>query len=131
MKPKASAAKKIAAFRMPSYTRHSICSQLYCLALTVVLLALPLAGIRIERAPILTPLATELVPLGTSLQSPPASLFHLSSFAAPARLVLGPLPSAAFAANADSDGQIQNIASLGFPDSRAIDIPNGRSPPSD
>jgi hypothetical protein len=131
MKLKASAAKKIAAFRMPPYTRRLIYSQLCSLALTLALLALPLAGTRIERAPILTPLATELVPLGTSLQSPPTSLFHLPSFAAPARLVLGPLPSAALAANAGSDGQIQNLASPGFPDSGAIDSPHGRSPPSD
>jgi hypothetical protein len=131
MNPKASAGKKIAAFRMSPYTRTSIYSQLCCLALTLVLLALPLAGIRIERAPILTPLATELVPLGTSLKPPPASLFHLPSFTAPARLVLGPLPSAAFAANADSNGQNQNIASLGFADSGAIDSPRDRSPPTD
>src|SRR6266852_3155120 len=70
MKPKASAARKIAAFRMPPYIRRPICSQLGFLLLGLTVLALPLAGIRVERAPILTPLATELVPLGTSLQSP-------------------------------------------------------------
>jgi hypothetical protein len=99
--------------------------------LTLAVLALPSAGIGIERAPILTPLATELVPLGTSLESPPATGFHPPSFVAPARLVLGPLPSAAFAANADRDGQIQNMASPGFRGSGAIDRPHGRSPPSD
>jgi len=62
------------------------------LVLALALLALPLAGITIERAPILTPLATELVPLGTSLQSAPSSPFLPTSFMAPARLVLGPLP---------------------------------------
>jgi len=130
MKLKASAARKIAAFRMPLYSRRSICSQLYCLTLTLALLALPLAGTKVERAPILTPLATELVPLGASLQSPPTNLLYLTSFAAPARLFLGPLPSAAFAWNADSDGRVQNITSSGFVESRATDSPNGRSPPS-
>jgi hypothetical protein len=130
MKPKASTAKRIAAFRMPSYTRRPICSQLGCLVLALAVLALPLAG-SIERAPILTPLATELVPLSTSLQSPPSSHLALSSFLAPARFVLGPLPSAVFESDADSKGRIHNLTSFGFPDSRAIDIPNGRSPPSD
>jgi hypothetical protein len=90
MKPKASAGKKIAAFRMSPYTRDSIHSQLCCLALTLVLLALPLAGIRIERAPILNPLATELVPLGTSLQ-PPISPFLIygSRQARPGTFALG------------------------------------------
>jgi hypothetical protein len=131
MKPKASAAKQIAAFRMPSYTRRPICSQLGCLVLALAMLALPLAGFRVERAPILTPLASELVPLGTSLQSPPAGPLDLPSFLAPARLVLGPLPPAVFEPNADSKGRIHNLPNFGFPDSRAIDIPNGRSPPSD
>jgi len=99
--------------------------------LTLAVLALPFAGIRMERAPILTPLATELVPLGVSLESPPATHFHLPSLVVAARLILGPLPSAVFAANADSGGQVQNIASPGFPDSDAIDRPHGRSPPSD
>jgi hypothetical protein len=131
MKPKASAAKKIAAFRMPPYTRRPICSQLGCLVLALAVLALPLAGIRLERAPILTALATDLVPLGTSLQSPLSGSLELPSFLAPARPVLGPLPSAVFGPNADSKGRIHNLTTLGFPDSRAIDIPNGRSPPSD
>lgn len=131
MKTKAKLANKIAAFRMSPYTRRSICSQLYCLALTLALLALPLASIMPERAPILTPLATELVPLGTSLQLPPTNSFHLPSFGAPARLVLGPSPSSVFALNPDSDGRLQNITSLGFSDSGAIDSPNVRSPPSD
>ena len=130
MKPKASTAKKIAAFRMPPYTRRPICSQLGCLVLALAVLTLPLAGIRFERAPILTPIATELVPLATSLQSPPSSPVDLPSLLAPARLVLGPLPSAVFGPNADSKGLIHNLTSFGFPDSRPIDIPNGRSPPS-
>src|ERR1700735_1010657 len=111
MKTKASAARKIAAFRMSPYTRRSIVAQLYCLALTLAVLALPLAGIRFERAPILTPLATELVPLGTNLQSPPSNHLDLRSFLAPSRLVLGPLPSAVFGSKADSKGRIQNITS--------------------
>jgi hypothetical protein len=100
------------------------------LVLTLAVLALPMAGIAQERAPILTPLATELVPLGTSLQSPPAGRLHPPSFLAPGRLVLGPLRSASFRPNAHSSGRIRGITSPGFPDSHAIDIPNGRSPPS-
>ena len=97
----------------------------------LVLVALPLAGTTAERASILTPLNTELVPLGTSLQSPPSNLFHLPSFVAAAKLVLGPLPSAVFAPNPESDSRLQNIGSLGFSDSLATDNPNERSPPSD
>jgi|HubBroStandDraft_1064217.scaffolds.fasta_scaffold129627_3 hypothetical protein len=115
---------------MSRYTRRLVCSQLGCLLLALAVLALPLAGVRIERAPILTPLATELVPLGTSLQSPPSSHFALPSFLAPTRLDLAPLPSVVFGPNADSKGQIRNLTSFGFPDSRTIDLPNGRSPPS-
>jgi len=100
------------------------------LVLALAALALPLAGVSIDRAPILAPLATELVPLGTSLQSPPSSHLDLPSLLAPARLDLGPLPSAVFGPNVDSKGRIHSLASFGFPDSRSIDLPNGRSPPS-
>jgi hypothetical protein len=130
MKPKASTAKKIAAFRMTSYTRRRICSQLGCWALALAVLALPLAS-SVKHAPILTPLATELVPLGTSAQSAPNSHLNPPPFLAPARFVLGALPHAAFELNADGKGQIHSLTSFGFADSRAIDIPNGRSPPSD
>jgi hypothetical protein len=112
------------------YIRRLVCSQLGCLVLAAAVLALPLAGLRIEGAPILTPLATELVPLATSLQSPPGGHLDLPSLLAPARLALGPLPLAAFEPNADSKGRIHNLASFGFPDSGSIDVPNGRSPPS-
>jgi hypothetical protein len=101
------------------------------LVLALTVLALPLAGIRVERAPILTPLATELVPLGTSLESPPSTPLDLPSLLAPARLVLGLLQSAIFGTNIDSKGRIHNLTNLGLLESRAIDIPNGRSPPSD
>jgi hypothetical protein len=116
---------------MPPYTRRPIGSQLGFLLIALTVLALPLAGIKIERAPILTPLATELVPLGTSLQSPPSTHLDLPSFLAPSRLVLGPLPSAIFGTHSDGKGRIHNLTSFGFSDSHAIDIPNGRSPPSD
>jgi len=111
--------------------KRQIYSQLGFLVLALTLLALPLTGIRVERAPILTPLASELVPLGTSLESPPSTPFDLPAFLAPARLVLGPLPAAIFGPNADSSGRIRKPTNLGFSDSHAIDIPNGRSPPSD
>jgi hypothetical protein len=113
------------------YSRRSVYSQLGCLVLALAVFAIPLAGISLESAPILTPLATELVPLGTSLQSPPNSHFDFSSFLAPGRPVLGPLSSAVFEPNAGRKSRIHNRASLGFPNSRAIDIPHGRSPPSD
>ncbi len=129
-KLKVSAAKSIAAFCIPSYTRRSLASQLCRLALTLALLALPLAGTGAIRAPILMPLATEFLPLGTSLQPPPSSSFHLPSLMAAGRLVLGPLPLAACIPNRDGDGRIQNILSLGFADSRTTESPNGRSPPS-
>jgi hypothetical protein len=115
---------------MFSYNRRLIFSQLGCLVLALALLALPLAGITIQRAPILTPLATYLVPLGTSLQSPPISLFHPTSFMAPARLVLGPLPSAVFEPDVDGKGRLRNNGSPAFSDSQALESPNGRSPPS-
>src|SRR5580698_5076396 len=130
MKPQASAAKKIAAFRMPRYSQLSICSQLGCLVLAFAVLALPLAGIRFERAPILTPLASELVPLAASLQSLPSGPVDLPSLLTPARLILGPLPSAVFRPNAKTKGQIRSLTSLRFSDSPPTDIPHGRSPPS-
>src|SRR5208283_4150525 len=116
---------------MPSYTRRTICPQLCCLVLTVALLVLPLAGVRVESAPILSPLVTELVPLGASLRSPPASQFPPPSFAALGRLLLGPLPRASLVPSAGSNGRIHNITSPGFADSRASDHPHGRAPPSD
>jgi hypothetical protein len=131
MKPKASTAKKIAVFRMSFYRRRQFCSQLSCFVLALAVLALPLAGISLPRTPILTALAADLVPLGTSLRSPQSDHLDLPSFLAPARLVLGPLPLVVFGPNADSKGRIHNLPNFGFPDSRAIDIPNGRSPPSD
>jgi hypothetical protein len=116
---------------MPPYTRRPIGSQLGFLLIALTVLALPLAGIKVERTPILTPLATELVPLGTSLELPPSGSPNLPSFLAPVRLVLGPLPSAIFGTNPNNKGQIHNLRTFGFSDSQAIDIPNGRSPPSD
>jgi hypothetical protein len=116
---------------MSSYSGHPIRSQLGCLVLALAVLALPLAGIRFERARVLVPLATELVPLGTSVQLPASNQLDLPSFLVPTRLLLGPLPFAVFGLNAGSNGRIRNLISLGFSDSRAIDIPNGRSPPSD
>jgi hypothetical protein len=39
------------AFRMPLYSARAICSQLFCLALTLLIAALPLAGLKLELAP--------------------------------------------------------------------------------
>jgi hypothetical protein len=114
---------------MPPYNPRTICSQLLCLTLTVALLAVPLVGTGNERAPILIPLATELVPLSTSLQSPPVSPFRLPSFATGGKLVLGPLPSPALSLSLDSHVGLR-ITSPSFRDRRASDKPVGRSPPS-
>jgi hypothetical protein len=81
------------AFRISPYSARAICSQLFCLALTLLIAALPLAGLKLERAPILTPSGEEPVPLDTSLQLPSGSSFHLPSLETSGRLVLGPLPS--------------------------------------
>jgi len=129
MKLKASITKKIAAFRMSLYTPRKSGSQLGIFVLAFALLALPLAGVRIERVPLLTPLVTELTPLGASLQAPPANLFRLSNLVAPAKLVLGLLPSVVCTANAASTGRIQIVSSIDVVDSLTLDSPNGRSPP--
>jgi hypothetical protein len=100
------------------------------LLLALAVLALPLTGIRVERAPILTPLATLLVPLATSLELPPADHLYPPSSLGPAPLVLGSLSSAC-ELNADGSGRLGSVTSLGFPDSRVLDRPNGRSPPTD
>src|SRR5438105_1901376 len=105
MKPKANATRKTAALRIPFYTRRSTCSQLCYLILALVLVAIPLAGVRAEHATILTPLAAELVPLGTSLQAPPANPFHLPSFAAPAKSVLR--AATAFTPEHSGSGRLQ------------------------
>jgi len=130
MKPKVSAAKKIADFHISPYIRRPIRSQFGCLALALAVLALPFAGIRIKRGPILTPLATELVALGTSLESPLSTDFNPPSLVAPNRIVLGLFLSTVLAHTPDPDDWVQNLASPGFPDSGAFESPHGRSPPS-
>jgi hypothetical protein len=92
------------------------------------MLALPLAGIKPKRTPILIPLTTHLVPLDRSLQPPAGGNFQLPSLLGPGRLVLGPPTSPALAQNLHSDRF--HITSLGFRDRGEIDRPNGRSPPS-
>src|SRR5579863_8631278 len=91
MKPKATHARKIAAFRMLPYSARSFCSQLCCLALALLVAALPLADVKPVRAPILTPLGAEPVPLGTGLQLPSGGPFQPPSLLTAGRLVLGPL----------------------------------------
>jgi hypothetical protein len=115
---------------MPRYTPRIIASQLGFVALALALFALPLAGIRVDRAPVLAPLTTELVPMGVSLQSPPANLFRLSNLVAPAKLVLGSFATAVSLPRPDPNSEVQNITFVGFADSLTTDNPNGRSPPS-
>jgi hypothetical protein len=95
----------------------------------VVLVALPLAGSRPERAPILTPIGMEPVPLDAGLQGPPGSPFQLASLLAPGRFVLGPMPSPALALNLYISNHL-HITSAGFRDRRATCRSGGRSPPS-
>jgi hypothetical protein len=117
------------AFRMPLYSARAICSQLFCLALTLFIAALPLAGLKLERAPILTPLGAEPVPLDTSLQLPSGSSFHLPSLGTSGRLVLGPLPSLVLALVFRGDSRL-HVTSSGFRIRGATQRPSGRSPPS-
>jgi hypothetical protein len=114
---------------MPPYTRRWLCSQLCALTLALSLVALPLAGVEIQETPILAPLAMELVPLGSTLQSQPGCVLQHPSAVAPPRLILG---------NARLLMQIfipthRNMLQArvpGFSDPRAIHTPKGRSPPS-
>jgi hypothetical protein len=131
MKPKATAAETVAAFRLALCTRRPVCSQLACLVLALSVLVLPLGGAGHERAPILKPLATEFVPLGTSLESPPTGIFDLPSFLAAPRPVLALLLSGARGPNADSNGRLYSVTKLVFCGSCPRDNPNGRSPPSE
>jgi hypothetical protein len=126
---KAKATEKIAALRMSAYSRVSIRSQLYCLVLALALIALPAAGMKVEDSPFLTVLATELGPLGTSLQGPPPGLLHLPPLGGAAKLVLGGVSSTP-RTNPAGEGRFQKIRIPRRADSAAIDGPHGRSPPS-
>lgn len=122
-------ARKSVAFRTPPFNRHLIGSQVYCLVLTIVLVAFPMTGPKPQDAPILIPMSTEPVPLDSGFQSPPASPFELPSFLAPGRMVLGPRPpSPALAPDLHFDSLLY-ISSLGYCNHRATDRPSGRSPP--
>jgi len=129
MKLNGSVTRKIAAFRVTSCTRRSICPQLCSSVLILALLVLPLAGTTAQRPPILTPLSTALLPLGLGLQSPSATLPYLLPFAASGKLVLGILPRAAFAGSPDSGAGLPQVGNFGLSDSGAIGSPKGRSPP--
>jgi len=95
------------------------------------LLALPFAGVKEGDAPILRPLAVELVPLGTTLQQLPTSPFSLPPFALSAKPILGHLSSQGFTRPAEPDARYQPYKIFRVPDSLAVDVPNGRSPPSE
>jgi hypothetical protein len=114
---------------MPPYTRRWIYSQLCVFTLTLSLVALPLAGIEIQRTPILAPLAMALVPLGPTLQGPPGCAFQDPSAVAPPRLILGHARSSEQIFIPTHRGMLQ-ARTPGFSDPRAIDRANGRSPPS-
>jgi hypothetical protein len=129
MKHKASAAKKIAAFRMASYIVRPLCAQLWPLVLALSILALPLAGLTRQQPSILTPLATELVQLGTSIQAPAVAPFQLHVLLATSRIVFGILIAGYLASNPGRKrvGIITIAALVSF---GALESPTGRSPPS-
>jgi len=114
---------------MSAYTARAYCSQLCSLVLTLGVIALPLAGTKTERAPILVPLGSEPVPLDAGLQSPPDISFQILSVLPSTRLVLVPLRSPALAVDLYSHGRVQ-ATSAGFRARGAIRRPSGRSPPS-
>jgi hypothetical protein len=130
MKHKASAVNKRAAFRMVSFIACRIYAQLCPLVLALSLLALPLAGIIREQPSILTPLATELVPLGASIQSPSVIPFQLPALLAASRIVLGILIAGVLAVNLSGSKRFGIVTIAGVVNFGAIESPTGRSPPS-
>jgi len=114
---------------MPIYSLRRVCSQLCCVTLTLAFLGLPLASVKPERAPILSPLDTNLVPLGASLQSPPDRPFQPPSLLATSRLVFGPLPASVLALCLFSDGRL-HVTNQVFHNRITTAKPNCRSPPS-
>jgi hypothetical protein len=113
---------------MPAYTRHPIYSQLSALTLALSLFALPLAGGEMAPVHILMPLAADLVPLGTGLQSPPHIPFHLPAFATATRIVLGPLSPSKWVPNAHSRRGF-HIESLTLDHLGLTVAPSSRAPP--
>jgi hypothetical protein len=130
MKLKASAANKITALRMASYSVRTICAQLSSFALVLILAALPLAGVTPRQPSILTPLETELVPLGSSIQAPAAVPFELPALLASPRLLLGILTATPLGARLGSGKRFLISTVAGFANFGAVDSPTGRSPPS-
>jgi hypothetical protein len=127
-KLKASAINKIAAFRMTSYIQRLGCPQVCCLIATLAIFSLPLAGGEATQTPILIPLATKLVPLGTSLESAPVVVFQFPELAGSAKIPFGPLPRVGFEPNIRAGAP--NIPIVRLPDLGQIDVPHGRSPPA-
>jgi hypothetical protein len=98
--------------------------------LTLAFVILPLAGTAVDRTSILTPLGTELVPLGVRLQSLPTPVLHFEPVAASAKRILGLLPSA-FAFHPERNARPHEIGLAGYSETDTIRTPHGRSPPSD
>jgi hypothetical protein len=99
--------------------------------MTFALLALPFAGIKGGDAPILRPLAVELVPLGTTVQQPPTNPFSLPPFALSAKPIVGHLSSPGFSRPAEPDAGHQSDKIFRTSDLLAVDVSNGRSPPTE
>ena len=128
MKLKPSAMNKIAAFRMASYSQRLRCSQLSCLIVTIAVFSIPLAGREATQTSVLIPLATKLVPFGTSLESPPVVVFQFPELAGPAKIPFGPFPRVGFEPNIRVGAP--NLPVVRLADWGQIDVPHGRSPPA-
>lgn len=115
---------------MVSFSARLIYARLCPLVLALSLLALPLAGIIHEQPSILTPLATALVPLGASLQSPSVAPFQLPALLAASRIVLGILIAGVLAFNLSGSKRFGIVTIAGVVNFGAIESPTGRSPPS-
>jgi hypothetical protein len=119
---------KIAAFRMTPYIQRFGWSQVCCLIFTLAVFSLPLAGKEATQTPILIPLATKLVPLGTSLESPQEIVFQLSELVSPGKVLLGPL--AKFGVEPNAGAGAEGIPVVGWAGLGQFDFPRSRSPPA-
>jgi hypothetical protein len=112
---------------MGSYIQCLGWPQVCSLIVTLAVFSLPLAGRDATQTPILIPLATKLVPLGTSLESPPV-VFQFPELAGSAKIPFGPLPRVGFEPNIRAGAP--NIPVVRLTDLGQIDVPHGRSPPA-
>src|SRR5262249_49496127 len=129
MQQKINASNSPFSVRMTPYSGPYGLAQLFCTILSLVLLAPPLGGVSPKPFLILIPLATDLVPLGTDLQSPPAPGIDAQAFATSGRIVLGPIPSESSTQSPAGHPAAEDVG-VGLPDSDLTDRPTGRAPPA-